>query len=250
MKTYLTKLIILLGIVGLWGGCSLEDRDGLGDYELDELVLDDFVGDEWDGVGLPSWLRKRYFEDCQLDLGWFFTSYWPAILVRIYSFEYKNNVLLALSCEFYAYNKHESCLVCYTSDGRKIDFDKIKGCFNKDSRLIWSNALDGDKIPQVSDFKHNSEADLSWLQVVINQICEEIHEPDKVLSDITCGIAEDNGQQYVFLRYEYYDSSDISNGPIKESRTFNLNGMALSKEFDITKVISSQEWYISNGFDL
>ncbi len=250
MKTYLTKLLILLGLVGLWSGCSLEDRDGLGDYELDELVLDDFVGDEWDGVGLPSWLGKRYFEDFQLDLGWFHTSYWPAILIRIYSFEYRNNVLLALSCEFYAYNKHESCLMCYTSDGRKIDFDKIKGYFNRDARLIWSNALDGDNVPQASDFIHNTYADLSWLQVVFNQICEEIIEPNKVLSEIRCGIVEDDGQQYVFLRYEYYDPTDMNNGPISETRVFHLDGRTASITFDNMSTIPSQLWHISNGFEL
>ncbi len=229
MKTYLTKLLILLGLVGLWGGCSLEDQDGLGDYELDELVLDDFADDEWDGVGLPSWLGKRYLSDFFSDLGWGLSSWLSTTLINVYSFDYKDNTLLVLSCDFFA-NKHtESCTMCYTGDGRRIDFEKIKGYFEKNSTLIYSNALDGDNTPKVSDFNLEPNDNLEWLQSEINGICLSIHEPEQVLAYITCGYVNIEQQLRLVLEFEYYDSKNMENGPITVRRIFQPNGQIVSE---------------------
>ena len=229
MKTYLTKVLILLGLAGLWSGCSLEDRDSLGDYELDELVLDDFVGEEWDGVGLPSWLWKRYASDFGFDLRWELSSYWPTILLRVYSFSYKNNTLLVLSGDFFADKYTESCTMCYAGNGRRIDFEKIKGYFEKSSSLIYSNAFDGDKTPKVSDFNLEPNDNLTWLQSEIDDICLSIHEPEQVLAAITCGYVNIEQQLRFVLEFKYYDSKNMENGPIRNRRIFQPNGQLVSE---------------------
>ena len=220
MRPYLTKFLILVGLVGLFGSCSLKDQDGFGDYELDELVLDDFEGEAWDGVGLPSWLGKRYIEDYLGDLYWGCENYLSSILIRVYSFEYKNNTLLVLTCDFYANKRYETCTKCYAGNGRKIDFEKIKGYFEKNSTLIYSNALDGDKTPQVSDFNIESNDDFEWLQSEINRICSNIHEPDQVLACVNCRYVDVEGQLLLVLGFEYYDSKNMANGPIKSRKSF------------------------------
>lgn len=242
MKTYLFKMLTAISFTGLLFGCSLVGLDDSKEYDLEELVPDDYVGETWDGTGIPSWLEDRYTNDFYLDLHWGFSSYWGAILIRAFTFEYNKNVLVALTCDNFGNKTYESVTMCYTTDGRKVDFERVKRSFKKSASMIYSNALDGERTPKVSDFDLESSADLGWLQAEIDKVCQSVNEPQQVLAGVTCGNVSEDGQSYIVLEFTYFDSKKVKDGPVTVRKAFYPDGQLVDKGVNGKYLKESTVW--------
>lgn len=224
MKTYLFRILFLLGTLSFVCGCSSDDNAG---SDFNGFILDNNIGEKWDGVGLPSWLKERYIDFGLYEREWMIESYSTHALFRVYKFAYKGNLLLALT-----YNRlglrdnyyYESGTLCYTDDGRRVKFEKVKDSFEKSAILLWTNEMDGENTPQVSDFKLGNTNSLGWLQEVIDKVCKDIQEPDQVLYQVTCGYADSNNNTYIVLDYEYFDKDNLVNGTQIIRNVYTLDG--------------------------
>lgn len=232
MKTYLFYILIVVGVWGVVCGCSDANEDGNPEPDLKDLIIDEDIsgsmGEKWDGTALPSWLRDRWFDFILNDLEWWLTeSYLAPTLYNVYKFYYKENLLIVLTYNRFGLNQnyyYESGAVCYTDDGRRVKFDKIKDHFEKNAVLLWSNGFDGERIPQVADYNLGDTEGLGWLQEAIDQICEDIQEPDQLLYQVACGYVHAEGATYIMLDYEYFDKNNLNNGEIKIRNIYKLDG--------------------------
>lgn len=219
MKTYLFKILFLLGTLSFVCGCSSDDNG---------FILDNNIGEKWDGVGLPSWLKERYIDFGLYEREWVIESYYAPELFRVYKFAYEGNLLLALTYNRFGHREnyyyYESGTLCYTDDGRRVKFEKVKDSFEKSAVLLWTNEMDGENTPQVSDFKLGNTNSLGWLQEVIDKVCKDIQEPDQVLFRVTCGYADSNNNTYIVLDYEYFDKDNLVNGPQIIRNVYTLDG--------------------------
>lgn len=222
MRIYLFKILFLLGALSFVCGCSSNDNT---DSDFSGFILDNNISEKWDGFGLPSWLKERYSDFLTHETGWMTESYYVPALCRVYKFAYKGNLLLAL-----AYNKfgvrenyyYESGTICYTDDGRRVKFEKIKDSFEKSAVLLWTNEMDGENTPQVTDFELGNTNSLGWLQEVIDKVCKDIQEPNQLLCQVTCGYAHSN--TYIVLDYEYLDKDNLVDGPQIIRNVYTLDG--------------------------
>lgn len=219
MKTYLFKILFLLGTLSFVCGCSSDDNG---------FILDNNIGEKWDGVGLPSWLKERYIDFGLYEREWMIESYYAPELFRVYKFAYEGNLLLALTYNRFGHREnyyyYESGTLCYTDDGRRVKFEKVKDSFEKSAVLLWTNEMDGENTPQVSDFKLGNTNSLGWLQEVIDKVCKNIQEPDQVLFRVTCGYAYSNNNTYIVLDYEYFDKDNLVNGTQIIRNVYTLDG--------------------------
>lgn len=217
MKTYLFKILFLMGTLSFVCGCSSDDNG---------FILDNNIGEKWDGVGLPSWLKERYIDFGFYEKEWMIESYYAPELFRVYKFAYEGNLLLALTYNRFGHREnyyyYESGTLCYTDDGRRVKFEKVKDSFEKSAVLLWTNEMDGENTPQVSDFKLGNTNSLGWLQEVIDKVCKDIQEPDQVLFRVTCGYAYSN--TYIVLDYEYFDKDNLVNGTQIIRNVYTLDG--------------------------
>lgn len=84
-------------------------------------------------------------------------SYYAPELFRVYKFAYEDNLLLALTYNRFGHREnyyyYESETLCYTDDGRRVKFEKVKDSFEKSAILLWTNEMDGEKIniPELSE---------------------------------------------------------------------------------------------------
>lgn len=219
MKTYLFKILFLLGTLSFVCGCSSDDNG---------FILDNNIGEKWDGLGLPSWLKERYIDFGFYEREWMIESYYAPELFRVYKFAYEGNLLLALTYNRFGHREnyyyYESGTLCYTDDGRRVKFEKVKDSFEKSAVLLWTNEMDGENTPQVSDFKLGNTNSLGWLQEVIDKVCKNIQEPDQVLFRVTCGYAYSNSNTYIVLDYEYFDKNNLVNGTQIIRNVYTLDG--------------------------
>lgn len=219
MKTHLFKILFLLGTLSFVCGCSSDDNG---------FILDNNIGEKWDGVGLPSWLKERYIDFGFYEREWMIESYYAPELFRVYKFAYEGNLLLALTYNRFGHREnyyyYESGTLCYTDDGRRVKFEKVKDSFEKSAVLLWTNEMDGENTPQVSDFKLGNTNSLGWLQEVIDKVCKNIQEPDQVLFRVTCGYAYSNSNTYIVLDYEYFDKDNLVNGTQIIRNVYTLDG--------------------------
>lgn len=233
MKTSLLYSWLVVGMLAFACGCSTDE-------DWDDLLLDDNTYEKWDGTALPSWLGDRWF-DCMLnDLEWWLTeSYLAPTLYNVYKFYYKENLLLVLTYDRFSFNQnyyYESGAVCYTDDGRRVKFDKIKDHFEKNAVLLWSNGFDGKRIPQVADYNLGDTEGLGWLQEAIDQICEDIQEPDQLLYQVACGYVHADDATYIVLDCEYFDKNNLNNGKIKIRNIYKPDGEKVTIPEDSIKV--------------
>ena len=228
MKTIFFKFLFLLGVLIFICGCSSNENSTSDNANLRDLILDNNIGEKWDGVGMPSWLKERYHDFMIHETKWMEESYVGPTLCMIYKFSYKGNLLLAL-----AYNRfgllgqkfyNESGTICYTDDGRRVKFENIRDSFEKSAILLGTNELGGENTPQVANYELGNIDSLGWLQKVIDKVCEDIREPNQLLYQVACGYAYKDAETYVVLKYEYYDKENLDNGPQEVCNVYTLNG--------------------------
>ena len=224
MKTRMFNLLFLLGIIGFASSCSSSEEGILENAPLEELVMDDgFVGEKWDGEGIPSWLRERLFEFILNEKEWFLSSYARPTLYKLYRFTYQDNLMAAMEYYSYAGEATEAGVLCYTDNGKRVSFGNVKHAFEQTSALVWTNQWDEEQIPQLADFELDGR-DVDWLQDIINQACMDIQEPAQFLYTIYCGVDEEN--QCVLFAYEYASlaTTEDDNLPKGEYYCFTMNG--------------------------
>lgn len=225
MKTYLFRILFLLGTLSFVCGCSSDDNAG---SDFNGFILDNNIGEKWDGVGLPSWLKERYIDFELYETEWAIESYYAPELFRVYKFAYEGNLLLALTYNRFGHREnyyyYKSGTLCYTDDGRRVKFEKVKDSFEKSAVLLWTNEMDGENTPQVSDFKLGNTNSLGWLQEVIDKVCKDIQEPDQLLCRVTCGYAHNDSNTYIVLDYEYFDKNNLADGPQIIRNVYTLDG--------------------------
>jgi hypothetical protein len=225
MKIYLFSFLFLLGILGGMCGCSSDENSAETDFG--NLILDDNIGEKWEGIGLPSWLEKRYFDFVLHETEWLAESYKGYGLCEVYKFSYKGNLLLALTYSRFALKQnyyYESGTLCYTDDGRRVRFEDVKDDFKENSVLLWSNRFDNGSVPQVADFGLKGVESLGWLQDTIDKICKDIQEPEQLLGRVACGYAYSNDHTYIVLDYVYFDKNNLDEGEIKIRNVYTLEG--------------------------
>lgn len=233
MKTCLFKIMVLSGIFFFMCGCSSDENVNGNDLDLSELVIDDYIGDVWDGENVPSWLNERYYDFIIKEKSdWLYESYYPVVLFRVYKFNYQDNLLLALTYNRFGYRGTEfyyaEGTLCYTGKGQQVNFSGVKNSFEKNAELVWSNELGGENhILNVSDFGLDNEDSSEWLQKRINQICENIQEPAQILDEVAIGYVQNDGETGIALRYSYFDKADFSDGPISVYELYTLNGESI-----------------------
>lgn len=239
MKAYLANIIVLLSAASILCGCA---------KSIDDIYLDENKAPErWDGNGMPSWLADRYLYDFWVESDLMYSSHAVEELLRVHRFEHDGHFFVTLSYDVICYKfrdcKHLSGTLCYSDDGRRVDFSKVQNSFTKSSVLVSTNAWDGDNVPKLSDFKFKNIGGLGWLQEEINNICTSIREPDQILFRLDCGGYETS--DYVYLNYFYYDFNDPGEEPLKsEYCMFTLNGERVE---DYYWPLSFNTLYIDSG---
>ncbi len=225
MRTYLFRLLFLLGFLGGACGCSSDETEV--DTDFNNLILDDNIGEKWDGTDLPSWLKERYLDFTLHESGWVIESYNVPVLCEIYRFSYKGNLLLAFTYSRFGLKQnyyYESGTLCYTNDGRRVRFEDIKSSFEKTAVLLRSNRLDDENVPQIADYGLEDIESLGWLQEAINKVCKDIQEPQQLLCRVACGYAYHNANVYIVLDYVYLDKENLAKGEIKMRNVYTLDG--------------------------
>lgn len=219
------NLLFLLGIIGFASSCSSSEDGFLENAPLEELIMDDgFVGEKWDGEGIPSWLADRFFEfKLYEETHWGYENYLGTDYNAIYRFTYNGNLMVALSYHHYGGGSQgfylDSGTLCYTDEGKRVDFNRVKGQFEQTAELIYPK--DGENVPQVSNIAPELQS-LDWVQPEINRICAEMQGPEQVIS--VMGAGYDNTHNYVVLIYEYWEKSNFTNGPIRVENVYTLDG--------------------------
>ena len=225
MKTRMFNLLFLLGIIGFTSSCSSSEEGIQENAPLEELVMDDgFVGEKWDGEGIPSWLRERFF-DFQLyeETHWGYENYLGTNYHSIYKFTYNDNLLVALS--YYRFGGGEqgfyldSGTLCYTDEGKRVEFNHVKDQFEQTAELIYPK--NGEYIPQVSKIAPDLLS-LDWIQPEINRIYAAIQVPEKMLAAM--GLTNDDTHNYIVLIYDYWDRSNLTNGLLRVENIYTLDG--------------------------
>lgn len=241
MKTFITKLLLMMGILCCFYGCSSDESIDSRNVDLNDLIMDENIGEEWNGTGVPSWLSNRFFNFVNEETEWLIESYWGVTQCNVYKFNYKNNLLLVLDYNRFGHRNtyyNTSGKLCFTKDGRRVKFDDIKSGFENAAELVWTNKLGskGQTI-EVADSKLTNASSLSWLQQVINQTCENVKEPDQVLSKIAYGYANDGTNTYIVLDYDYFDKNNLGNGEISVRNVYTTNG----EKIDTPKNLKTEE---------
>lgn len=230
MKTYLINFLLLLGILSSISGCSSDDTD------LSDLILDNNIGEKWDGVGMPSWLKERYLTFVLQETEWMVESYEAPTLCNIYKFSYMGNTLVALSYKRFSLRQsfhYESGTICYTDDGRRVKFENLKDSFEKSAILMGTNGLGGKNTPKVADYELENIDSLGWLQEAIDKVCEDIQQPDQLLCRVACGYAHNDTDTYIVLDYEYFNKENLNNGPQKVRNVYTKNGEKINIPDDL-----------------
>lgn len=221
------NLLFLLGILGFANSCSSSEDGIMENAPLEELIMDDgFVGEKWDGEGIPSWLHDRHFDYVtQEKIWWFQQSCEIALFEDIYKFTYDEHLMVVIFYNRYAGGlgsaELESGTMCFTDEGKRVDFNHVKGQFEQTAELIYTNQMDGENIPQVSVFAPDFQS-MDWIQSEINKICAEIQEPEQSLTRI--GLAYDDTHNFVVLFYAYWDKSNVELGSITVENVYTLDG--------------------------
>lgn len=249
MKTYLFRLLFLLGCLGGAYGCSSDETTV--DTDFNNLILDDNIGEKWDGTGLPSWLKERYLDFMLHESGGVIESYYVPALCEIYKFSYQGNLLLALTYSRFGFKQnyyYNSGTLCYTNDGRRVRFEDIKNDFEKTAVLLWTNRLDDENIPQVADYDLENVESLGWLQEAINKACKDIQEPQQFLCRIAWGYAYHNANAYIVLDYTYFDKENLDKGKIKIRNVYTLDGEKINIPENLE--IKEEDLYSQNITDI
>lgn len=236
MKIYLFNFLFLLGVLGGMCGCSSDENQI--DTDLSHSILDNNIGEKWEGVGLPSWLEERYFDFVLHETEWLVESYKGYGLCEVYKFSYKGNLLLALTYSRFAFRQnyyYESGTLCYTDDGRRVRFEDVEDDFKESSVLLETNRFDNETVPQVADFGLKNVESLGWLQGTIDKICKDIQELEQLLGKVACGYTYGNDCTYIVLDYVYFDKSNLDEGEIKIRNVYTLEGerVNVSEDMDI-----------------
>lgn len=231
MKTRLLTLLLLIGCLDI-GVCSCSSDDNfVENAPLEDLTLDDYVGEKWNGEGIPSWLNERFIEFIlDEDPHWAFSSYNAPRLYYVYRFAYQNNLMLAVSYWRYG-DEINTGTLCYTDEGKKVDFNKVKNAFENTNELVWTNQWDKEQTPKLSDFGLEG-AGVDWLQDVIDQACAKVQEPEQFLYQIGCSIDEES--QCVIFAYEY-TLNIPGNFPQGIYYLYSMDGEALSSQSYVIK---------------
>ena len=184
MKNLFIRLFMMLGILVFAYGCSADDDSGNSDFN--ELILDDNVSEEWDGNGVPSWLRDRLFNFMMEETMWGSESSTIGPLQYAFKTNYKGNLVLVVDFYHFGYNEYQTLSICFTRDGRRIKYnDDIKKCLEKESQLVWTNELGSEMHPvKVSDSGLPDAESLHWMQKEIDKICDDMKGPEQFLEYI------------------------------------------------------------------
>lgn len=203
MGTNFKGILIILVMLGLYSGCS---KDLNSTY--DDICIDDrMVLKKWSGDDIPFWLADRYYQDVVLKLGLKYTESGPTEFLWVYKFKHNGLTLLALSFDVF-YGDRYSGVLCYSDDGRGVDFEKVQNSFGKNATLVSTNVWFRDNAPALSDFGFEDDERLEWLQRTIMNLCEGVRKSGLFLYSINCGYAKSNDDVYVYLRYDYFKDSN------------------------------------------
>lgn len=227
MKNFLSVRNLLLVLLLTIGGCANDDEIST----LEDVIIDDHVSEKWDGEGIPSWLEDRFFDYVLKETNWFIQSYAAPTEYRIYTFDYKESAMIAIDYERFGYATsyyQESGTVCYTDDGRRVNFQLVKGAFDHSSRLLWSNIWIDENIPQITDFNLPDNEQLGWVQDKINHICKKMVESEHLVYRMGCGI--DDETTNVILLYEYVDKKNPDQKPSVVKEVYTQDGKEITKE--------------------
>lgn len=228
MKTFSFKFFMIMGLLSLAYGCSSDENVNMNDTKFEELIMDDNIGETWNGSGLPSWFYNRVFNYVNEETEWFVESYRGTTLYNAYKLNYKNNLLLLLNYDRFGYRSTyyaESGTVCFTNDGRKVNYAEIKDKLKGEAELVWTNELgSGEYAVKVADANLDNVSSLNWLQQVVDRICQDIKEPEQVLCKLAFGYAYDEAKTYVVVDYKYFDKNCLENGQVGVRNVYTLDG--------------------------
>ena len=193
MRSLFSYILAFCGVLVLFSGCS---------KNLDDIYLDDNkVMQRWDGGEIPFWLANRYYYGFWLKSGLEDSSCEVNESIRVYKFEHKELTLLALSYDIFNGNECQSGTLCYSDDGREVDFEKVKGSFRKGSTLLETNVWGEGNIPTLQDFKFSDVDGLEWLRKTIENLCRS----KRFLCSVNCGYAKYKAEDLICLEYEYFE---------------------------------------------
>ncbi len=209
MKNTLINLILFFSIPTFISGCA------------DNWILDDNISEEWNGEGVPSWLPNR-ISDYQIETGWATSSYFEGDLVEIYSFTHKSNLLMAVKYSRGIYEGIEYGTLYYTQDGRKVSEEKVKGSFNKDAKLVWSNEIGSIHRPiNIKRLTLENGSSMEWFQDKIDGICKEFLHSEFFLAELTFGC--DEPENCLLISYTYNDCKE-PHGLTRISQAYTRTG--------------------------
>lgn len=210
MRKLFVYFLLTAALFGM-AACSNDE-----DYLLDdnEIYLDDNIGEAWTGEGLPAWLDNRLFT-FKAKSPWMVESYWFGTLWKVYKFQHKSILMLALKYEKVGneYNWEEST-ICYDAYGRAVNFSKVEGSFKKGAELIDTNEIcTEESVPQLSasGVAEENVQSLEWFQKAIDASCREVREAGNFMLMFSFGCTpcvSDEENILWGIQYEYADRAE------------------------------------------
>lgn len=243
-------MIFVAGVLSCAYGCSSEEKMNFDNINFEDLIIDENIGEKWDGAGLPSWFYDRFFDYTNKETEWHIESYLGATLYNVYKVNYKGNLLLVLSYDRFGCSEtyyNESGTICFTDDGRRIRYDDIKNSLKEESELIWTNELGSEEYTMdVADSKLNGTDGLDWLQPVVDKVYQEIEEPDQVLCRLAFGYAYDETETYIIVDYKYFDKNQLQKGEICVRNVYKMDGTMI----ELFKNLKTEELCVQRITDI
>lgn len=227
MKTrYL--IILLLSLSALLSGCT--------DTYLEE------EGSKWDGEGTPVWLKEKTMLLYADEVEPITSSYLAGFSYQTYKFSHNDSYYIAIQYVSSGFKEIKRNLRFFSDTGKKIEAKGLKESFELSKQLIETNKIGGKDgyIPQIENFIIDDKDVSEWVQVEIDQLCEQVEETDETIFHLIILAFKDQSDTYVSIHKTYLMPSAITLCDSKKL-FYTKDGKLIDETSELHKEVSQLE---------